>query len=336
MLFKGARLLSEFAPFKPLVQIVKYHHFPWDYGKGLEYKGEVVPLASHIIHLADRVCIRIDRDINILTQLPSILEATVEGRDKLFRPEFVDTLFELSKKEFIWLDLVSDSPVNLISNPYLFETIFLNIDEIIDLAHLISQIIDFRSRFTASHSAGVAVVAAHLAELIGFSHIECKMMLIAGYLHDLGKIAISNEVLEKPVKLNEEEFNEMRAHAYYTFQMLKSIPQFNIINQWASLHHERLDGKGYPFHYNSDLLPLGSRIMAVADVFTAITEDRPYRKGMEKSAVREVLNNMVENGALDQYVVGVLLDHYDEINNLRIAAQEEKLKHYQNFIKSYL
>jgi HD-GYP domain-containing protein (c-di-GMP phosphodiesterase class II) len=331
--FRGAKLIEEFKPLQKHASIIRYHHIPWNYGNGSKYKGKNVPLESHIVHLSDQVCIAIKSEGNILSQVPDILSSIQRKSGSLFKPDMVEALVELSGKEYIWLDLVSPNPANVITNEGLFAIISLDIDDVVDLASVFSKVIDFRSRFTASHSAGVAKTAERLAELVGFSPYECKMMLIAGYLHDLGKIAISDEILEKPSKLNVDEFNEMRAHTYYTYRLLEPIEQFNTINQWASFHHERLDGRGYPFHIAGSNLSLGSRIMAVADVFTAITENRPYRQGMTYNSAKNVLDGMVVNNAIDGYVVSVLMDHYDEIYRIRESAQVEAVKNYNNFMR---
>ena len=329
---RGARLLEAFRPTQNSASIVKFHHLPWNNGEGCSYKGEDVPLASHIIHLADRTCALFHSDRNALTQLPDVLSTIRQQATTVFEPVLVDALFELSIKEYIWLDLFSRSPIKMISDIGLFNILVLEIDDIVDLALVFSQIIDFRSNFTSRHSAGVAKTAERLAQLIGFSPYECKMMIIAGYLHDLGKIAISNDVLEKPAKLNEDEFNEMRAHTYYTYHLLEPIAQFKTINIWASYHHEKLNGMGYPFHIADDNLSLGSRVMAVGDVFTAITENRPYRKGMDVAHAEQVLKNMVASNALDGKVVGLLIEHFQEINDLREIAQHEAAKQYESFL----
>ncbi len=330
--FRGAKLLEGFKPLHNPAKIIKFHHLPWNNGEGSSYKGEDVPLASHIIHLADRACTLIRSDRNILTQLPDILSAIREQVNTVFQPEIADAFFTLSPKEYIWLDLISQFPTKAISNLAIINDLTLEIDDIIDLALVFSRIIDYRSRFTSRHSAGVAKTAEKLAKLIGFSPYECKMMLIAGYLHDLGKIAISDGVLEKPAKLNEEEFNEMHAHTYYTYHLLEPLTQLKTINTWASFHHEKLNGTGYPFHITGDSLSLGSRIMAVADVFTALTEDRPYRKGMEPAKAEKVLRHMVTNNDLDGTVVDLLLENYEEINNIRETSQIEAVEQYNKFL----
>lgn len=330
--FRGAKLLEEFSYLQKAANIVRYHHLPWNHGEGRTYQGRPVPYASHLLHLADRACAALRRNQNPLTQLPNML-ATIQQREStVFPPELVQALLQLEQKEYIWMTLFTDRPVERLSEVGLFDTLVLDIDGVVELAMLFSHIIDFRSSFTAWHSAGVAETAEQLARIMGFSTVERKMMRIAGYLHDLGKLAVDRRLLEKNGALSDEEFCQVRAHAYYTYYLLSAIPQFQIINIWASYHHERLDGKGYPFHIHGDNLPLGSRIMAVADVFTAIAEDRPYRPGMEEEDVRRALTQMVANGALDQKVVEALLNHYPYINQQRILAQQQAAERYSKFL----
>ncbi len=103
------------------------------------------------------------------------------------------------------------------------------------------------------------------------------------------------------------------------------------ITFWASNHHEELGGGGYPFAMTADNLSLGARTMAVADVFTALAEDRPYRAGMEKENSRKVFQEMVRAGKLDKQVVDALYDNYETINEGRIVAQKQELKSLSNF-----
>ena len=327
----GAKLLEGFKPLKKEANIIRYHHTSWENGNGSYFRGEKVPRGSHIIHIADRTCIKIKSGHNVLTQLPSILEAIKNKKNSTFDPVMVDALYTLSKKEYIWLDIISETPVRKLP-PGLFDMLPMDIDDIIDFSAVLSRIVDFRSKFTSRHSAGVAKTAHRLAEYMDFSVLECKMMLIAGYFHDIGKLTISNEVLEKPTSLNEEEFDEIRSHTYYTYQLLDAIPQFETIKKWASYHHERLNGEGYPFKIKGDNLTLGSRIMAVADVFTAITENRPYRKGMDSDKAISILKNMVENGSIDQYIVKTLINNFQEINSIREMAQKEASYRYEEFL----
>jgi HD-GYP domain-containing protein (c-di-GMP phosphodiesterase class II) len=173
------------------------------------------------------------------------------------------------------------------------------------------------------HSAGVAASATKLAELVGMGEDECKMMTIAGYLHDVGKLRVPNSILDKPGRLTEEEFNIIKEHPYYTRWILMSVNGFEKIADWAGFHHEKLNGKGYPFHLGAEDLDTGSRIMAVADIFSAITEVRPYRDGMDHDAAMKVMWSNVENGTLDGDLVKLLEDNYLVVDEAREKESRE-------------
>jgi HD-GYP domain-containing protein (c-di-GMP phosphodiesterase class II) len=210
-----------------------------------------------------------------------------------------------------------------------------SLDKILDFSKMFSQIIDFRSSFTATHSKGVTATSTALARLSNFSDTECKMMEVAGYLHDLGKLSVPAEILEKPAGLTTDEFDIIRGHTYFTYKILSNVANLDTINSWASFHHECLDGSGYPFHLKEDGLSLGSRIMAVSDIFTAITEDRPYRKGMTKTESLKIVETMAKNNKIDADIVSVLKLNYDETNSARIIAQNEASIEYKEFRQYY-
>lgn len=332
--FKGARLIEGFPPLFDVANIIRYHHIPWNRGEGKTVRGCQVPFLSHVIHLADRIAVLIKSNQEIIGQIKDIQNKILEQKDTIFVPELVDVFISMSGNEYIWLDIAYKPLLNILTEIGSFHVIDLDSDEIVNLTKIFSSIIDYRSPFTANHTAGVAKTAEKLAELAGFTENECKMMLVAGYLHDLGKLAIKTEVLQKPNKLNVEEFNEIRSHTFYTYRLLQAIKEFETINIWASLHHEKLNGKGYPFHLTAKSIPLGSRIMAVADIFTAITENRPYRKGMTNEQVVDVLNSMVKDQSICPYVVSILMNNFDLINEVRKEAQYKASIEYNYFIEA--
>ncbi len=329
--FKGCRLLSGFSLLNTPAHIIKFHHLKWDNGNGAYYDGEKVDERSHILHLADRVAIMVKGNEDILLQAKYINNEIPKMKGHMFKSEHVDAFLKISKQEKLWLDLVYE-PIHAIISPVFSDEMILTLDQQTQIAKIIANIIDFRSPYTANHSRGVAACAEHLASLMNFSPMECRMMLIAGYLHDLGKIAVPSEILEKPSKLDVDEFSIMRSHTYYTYRVLNKIRALQHITEWAAFHHERLDGTGYPFRLKEDELSLGSRIMAVVDVFTAISEDRPYRNGMEKAKVINILKNMVKTSALCGNVTSVMLENFDDINNTRIEAQRDSQSDYENLI----
>jgi HD-GYP domain-containing protein (c-di-GMP phosphodiesterase class II) len=328
--FRGARLIEGFSLLSEASDIIRHHHVPWKYGEGSMFKGMAVSQLSHILHLADRIAVSINQDVNVLDQSEIIRKKILQRKGSIFMPELVDAFIEISGIEYIWLDMVYMPLLYILPNIVLFDMIELSFDEIIDLTKLFSGIIDFRNPFTANHTAGVAKTAQKLAKLAGFSKNECKMMLIAGNLHDLGKLAVSRDILDKPGMLDAGEQSIIRSHTFYTFRLLQAIEGFETINRWASFHHEKLNGEGYPFHLSGDSIPLGSRIMAVADIFTAISEDRPYRKGMAMERVVSILNAMVKDNSICPYVVSILLDNLETVDEVRREAQQQSKIRYDH------
>jgi HD-GYP domain-containing protein (c-di-GMP phosphodiesterase class II) len=326
---KGFELLRSFEPLSEIAPIVRFHHLPWNHGRGAEFKGQRVPSASHILHLADRVAILIDRKHEVLTQVPSLCARIRDEAGTMFMPQAVDAFMSLASREYFWLDAISPALQSILSHKLKGPAIGLNSEGMMGFSRLFSRIIDFKSPFTAAHSSGVAACAELLSGFVGFTESERRLMRIAGYLHDLGKLAVPVEILDKPSGLKGREFNVIRHHTFYTYRILETIPSFRIINQWASFHHERLDGSGYPFHMKAGDLPLGSQIMAVADVFTAITEDRPYRDGMTTKNAVKVLDGMALNSALSKDIVAVLKNNCDAMNTARMNAQASATKEYK-------
>lgn len=327
----GHLLLKDVPLFSRAAKMVRFHHLPWRKGAGAKENGVPVPRGSHIVHLADRVAVRISRGPAILGQVDGICKSVTKRKGDRFVPRHVEAFLRIAAKDYVWLDIASDTMETSLERSLGHQTIGLDPDMLLSLSRMICRIIDFKSEFTATHSSGVAATGEALARLAGFSPRKRRMFEIAAYLHDLGKLAIPSEILEKPGKLTKKEWHVMRTHVYYTHQILSPIKTFEEIASWGALHQERLNGSGYPFHYTADDLPLGARLMAVADVFTALTEDRPYRKGMGKVAVLRELRNMVSHGDLDGSLVNLLIGQYDEINRLRASAQSEAVGEYEKF-----
>lgn len=328
----GADLLSDFEPLRQVAEVIRYHHVPWDKGAGQFQNGKKIPILSHVIHLADRITVQISRKESVISQINRIRDNIKGRRGTDFMPELVDAFLEISREEALWLELTYRPIVFHATESLSLEALKLTLDEVVGLTGVFSRIIDFRSPFTARHSAGVAATAEKLAELCGFSGDECKMMNIAGNLHDIGKLAIPREIIEKQDRLEPAEFDIIRGHTFYTYRLLSGISGFETINRWASYHHEKLNGNGYPFHIGADGLSLGSRIMAVADVFTAITEDRPYRKSMSQKQTFEVLSRMVENGSISGQIVSLLRDHYGMIAEARMRAAKRAAADYSKIM----
>lgn len=331
---RGYELLRHFAPLSTAATVVRYHHQMWEDGAGAEDKGQRVPVGSHIMHVADRACVLVREKEDVLTQRDRIVARIRADSPGRFCPNVVEAFARAAVKESFWLDLVSRTLMNVLYARNGLSTVNLDTAQLDDLTTVFSHLIDFRSRFTATHSSGVAESARALAEKIGFSDRECAHMHIAGCLHDLGKLAVPTEILEKPGPLDETEWAIMHKHTYFTHHVLRSLRGFETIRQWGAYHHEHPDGSGYPFHIQGSDLPLGSRIMAVADTFTAVTEDRPYRKGMTADEVLALLDKMAASQKLDGGIVSMLKRHHAEIDGRRESAQRAARAEYEKSMAS--
>lgn len=171
------------------------------------------------------------------------------------------------------------------------------------LAKFFAKIVDYKSPFTSTHSLGVADDAECLARFMGFDEDTAQKMYLAGALHDIGKVAIGNEILEKPGRLTDSEYAEMKHHAAYTYYVLSEVQDFAELRDWAAFHHEHLDGTGYPFGKNESELNTQERIMACVDIYQALTENRPYKAGMFHEKACSILLDMAEKGWLDRAIV---------------------------------
>ncbi len=329
----GYRLLQSFAPVRRAAEFVRYHHVWWSQAQDPALRGRV-PLGSHVLHLADRVAVLLRTERDILSHVEGICRKIRKRRGEQFAPRVVDAFLDVAGKECFWLHAVSRSPAQILRRCAWSEAAELNMDGLVELSGLFRQVIDFRSRFTATHSVGVAASAEALARLCGFSQRECVMIRVAGHVHDLGKLVVPVEILEKPGPLHARERALIRTHTFYTYQILSSVEDLRLVNEWASFHHERLDGSGYPFHHGGADLSLGARIMAVADVFTALSEDRPYRKGLPREDVLQALRRMAGEGALDASLVRLLAQEYESIDRERRGAQENAEREYRTFAPS--
>ncbi len=173
-----------------------------------------------------------------------------------------------------------------------------------------------RDEYTYGHSQRVANISEKVAKKQGFKEARIERIKIAAMLHDIGKIGIPDNILRKPGKLSETEFEEIKKHPVKGYEILRKIRRFqNHEAKWVKYHHERLDGSGYPEGLTGDQIPLESKIIAVADIYEALTSDRPYRKAMTKEQALEEMRKMA-GSAIDEKVFGAFLEALEEEGDL--------------------
>ncbi|OKZ81483.1 MAG: phosphohydrolase [Clostridium sp. CAG:12237_41] len=301
----GEKNLEKY-PFKTGVKdVILYHHEEADGSGPFEKKWTEVPLFARIIHFSDMLdafCKAQKFDEDVFNKAVHFIE---KNKDKRFDSEVTKMFFDaFDKEEFSRL---GDEHIE----EYFWEKVpceksFYSFNVLKDLADLFAKIIDYKSKFTSRHSLGVARTASKISEIMGYDKVICDKMYLAGTLHDVGKIAIGNEILEKPARLTDEEFAKMKNHAGYTYMILSKVDGFEEIRDIAAFHHERLDGSGYPFGKRADELTTLQRIMACADIYQALTEKRPYKDGMDHDKACEILKDMADKNWIDKNITEVI------------------------------
>lgn len=171
----------------------------------------------------------------------------------------------------------------------------------------LSSAVDARDAYTAGHSERVSKIALLIGRKLLLTEQELKELELAALFHDIGKIGIPDAVLNKAEKLNDDEYNYIKRHPEIGVSILKNIDFIKEEIPIILHHHERYDGKGYPAGISKEEIPLGSRIIAVADTYDAMTSDRPYRSGLSNDvAITEIINN--QNTQFDKTVVNAFLE----------------------------
>jgi putative nucleotidyltransferase with HDIG domain len=249
--------------------------------------GDEIPLFSRIANLSQTL------DVFLTARGPqAALEAAHQRSGRWFDPELVKVADSLFKNGTLWKGLDSKDLLETVSVLEPEERRLTADDKTIDsICFAFADIIDAKSPFTYQHSKGVAAAAIEIAGHLGMSDHEKRQLRRAALMHDIGKLSVSNEILEKPGKLTAEEWKVVRGHPYYTFEILKRIPAFASFSSDAAAHHERLDGSGYWRQLSAPNLSLPARILAVADVFDALRAKRPYRDALPLEKVFSIMRD---------------------------------------------
>ena len=292
-------------PFRTDVKnIVLYHHENANGTGSLGIKAAETNLKAQILHLADLV--DITRRFRFDTMTPAEYEELCEwvqnGTGTLFSEEVVE----------LFLKAVTYDKILHMQKKGLFVCLREDIhqsfsdysdDEIRNIAGLFAKIVDYKSEFTQHHSAGIAEKAEIMAQYYNFDAEKKIRFYFAGAMHDIGKLAVSNDILEKPGRLTVDEFTEMKNHASATYYILNQIKEIPDIVKWASNHHEKLNGKGYPQGLTADELSFEDQLMACIDIYQALTEKRPYKDGMPHEKSISIMTDMANNGELNEKIV---------------------------------
>lgn len=242
-------------------------------GKPQGLAGDSIPLYARIALLAQVV------DVFQASASPSHALKEVRHRSgSWFDPQLVQAFERVSARDKFWSMLRDPDLVQevLKLEPAQHE-VALDEDYLDEIAAAFGQVVDSKSPYTAGHSERVALYTDMISEQLNVSENDRRWLKRGALLHDIGKLGVSNSILDKPGKLDEAEWARVRQHAAFTEDILIRINAFSRLARIAGAHHERLDGKGYPRGLAAAQISLETRIITTADIFDAITADRPYR-----------------------------------------------------------
>ncbi|KAB2926129.1 MAG: HD-GYP domain-containing protein [Dechloromonas sp.] len=277
-------------------------------GKPDGLAGEAIPLAARIALLAQVV--------DVFHTAGGALAALDEIRQRAgnwFDPQLVVAFEQVAQEDAFWAMLASPQvDAAILALEPASHVVDLDDDYLDDIAAAFGQVVDSKSPYTSGHSARVALYTDLIAESLGISPERRRWLKRGALLHDVGKLGVSNSVLDKPGKLDADEWAAVQAHAAYTEAILSRIGAFAELARVSAAHHERLDGKGYPRGLKADEICLETRIITTADIFDAITAERPYRGAIP---IPRTLEMMAENlgTAIDERCFDALKQALDRL-----------------------
>lgn len=254
-------------------------------GKPARLSGVAIPLASRIALLSQVVEV-----FHSAAGRPHAVDEVQKRIDTWFDPDVAAAFLAVQQQSGFWEGL-SDCKLQQRIEEIEPASKVVRIDEqrLDTIAEAFSQVVDAKSHYTYGHSARVATYAETVATTLGLPPDRVRWLRRGALLHDIGKLGVSNAVLDKPGKLDDSEWDQVKAHAAYSEQILSRLNIFSELSFVAAAHHERLDGKGYPRGLTAERIPLETRIITVADIFDAITAERPYRGPIPVPAAIEMM-----------------------------------------------
>lgn len=304
------------------IDAILYHHTPW---KQLErIRTENAELAN-MIFLADRVEIylrnnhrSIDRDV--LEKMDCFAAKNIELFCK------ADEICCLQKR------VLDGSYINA-TERYLYRADFSK-EELRKLIRMAAILIDFRSESTVTHTITMVSAAIALANIQNLDKQQLDEIYMGAYVHDLGKVAIPTEILEKPGKLTEDEMEVMKTHIILTGKIINGHVS-STVYKIAMRHHEKLDGNGYPYGIKEEEMSMAEKIVAVADIYSALTRKRSYKESFPKEKVIAIMNQMAEQRQISKEVVQILVCNYEKIERQVEEECREIIHNYEEIKEEY-
>lgn len=320
----GYLFIKYFSPLSDLADIVLGHHlYPKDFNDSAKVK---IPKEALILNLADSIAV-LQLHFNKIDPMLILNKSSTD---------LLEEHKELFKKACNEYDLIEKIETDTYLNE-LYEILDkreLSRREIIAYARMLNYAIDFRSESTVVHTITVEEISWQISKMLGLDDYKSTIIKIASMLHDIGKLSIPINILEKKGKLTQEEFEIIKCHTIVGYNILSNMG-IDDIRDIATLHHEKLNGTGYPFCLKGDNISKEARIVAVADVLSALIGKRSYKDEFSKDEVISILSNMASNYEIDKDICNLVIENYDYIEKRVKANTKNTLKLYKNLMNEY-
>ncbi len=299
---KGKDLLQDMPFYSQIKGVVMMHH-EWANGTGpMGLREDAIDKRAQVLYLADRMDIRYD----LLSLSESGFREMVRDLLGLEHIEFSHDALVLLEKNLTYeaVQKLQEIPLNrLLKSVVPSHACEYSLKDMLTITRFFERIVDNKSSFTKDHSHGIAMKALAMAQKYGWNEEKQERFLLAASLHDYGKLRVPSAILEKAGPLTAEEFQIMKNHVRWTYEVLDEIPDFGDIRDWASFHHEKLDGSGYVKGLCSKDLSFEERLMACIDIYQALTEKRPYKEGFSHEKAIAIMAELARKGKIDGSIV---------------------------------
>ena len=305
-----------------MAEVILYHHTPWNKIIGLSPDKKEM---ANLIFLADRV------EIYVRSKHEAI-DIELLKKHQFYSEENLELFVNADQKYNLQKRLMDGSFIND-TEKYLYRAEFSE-EELKKWIRMVAFLIDFRSESTVTHTITMVSASVAIAKKMGLSKQQLDEVYTGAYIHDLGKIAIPVEILEKPGKLTFDEMEVMKTHILLTGDIIRGHVSDNVY-KIAMRHHEKVNGKGYPYGIEAEDMTLAEKIVAVADIYSALSGKRSYKEKFDKEKIISIMEQLAEQCQNDREVIQVLVDNFDEITNYVEQECTEILNNYVRLKERY-
>ena len=319
----GALFIKYFSPLSDLYNVVLTHHFTFKYFENKQMN--VICKEGLLLNFADYID-RVYLNKNALTK------DYIKDHQGNYLKEHIELFVEADRKFDFISKLLNGSYQKELES--FFETKILTREEVLSYSKMLAYSIDFRSESTVKHTILVEAISYQIGKLYGLDEEKLIKIKVASVLHDIGKIGIPVEILEKPGKLTNEEFEIMKSHSIIGYNILSDL-NIDDIRDIGTLHHEKLDGTGYPFGLKGEELKVEIRIMVIGDIVSALLGARSYKEEFNKDKIIIILENMVDMNKIDSKIVKLFINNYDYIINEAQNQSSDLMNIYLNLSNEY-